>query len=170
MRFKVFTFAAAIGFAVAAGTSPAQALDPLTGTYGGKLKCKGYTGVAPSKSTVDITIKVIDSKLGIALLVEAGATVIGAPVGALLIEDGAKPDKGKLAGVSCDVALLTPTGIHFQADATVKPESDKGTLKGTITKVIDGKADTIEQCTFSVKRTSTTLPVFEFCEVPPPVL
>jgi hypothetical protein len=158
-RFGTLAAVAALALAVAA---PALALDTLTGTYTGKMSCKGYANQAPTKSKQDITIDVIDSK-GFVLQVRAGATDVGTAVFAFKIEDAVKTDRGTFAGVDCTLTSISGDGIALRGDAVVKPGNGKATLKGSLTRQdVDGDG-LVEHCTFSVKRTSTTAPKFPFC-------
>jgi hypothetical protein len=160
MKTNVLGWMAALGFALAVGASPVQALESMSGTYAGKMSCKGYEGTAPTKGKQDITIDVIQEK-GIALRVSAG-TQLGNEVLAVLAQDAAKTDKGKIGGVDCDLNLATLTGIAIQGDVTVKAGGGKASIKGTLLRLNDA-GTVIDVCSYSVKRTSTTAPDFEIC-------
>jgi hypothetical protein len=153
----------ALALVLVLAAAPALALDDISGSYAGKMSCKGYSGGTAAKTKLDITIDVAEGK-GVALQVKAGGAQIGETIiSPILLEDAAKLDRGKLAGVDCATSFASSVGVALQADAGVKPGSEKGTLKGTLTRRSGVGAGAIDECTFSVKRTSTTVPVFELC-------
>jgi hypothetical protein len=153
------------GLALVLGTAPARALDSVSGSYAGKMSCKGYSGGTATKTKLDITIDAIDGK-GVGLQVKTAGTQIGQTIiSPLLLEDTAKLDRAKLAGVDCATSPFSSVGMALQADVVIKPGSPKGTLKGTLTRRSGEGAGSIDQCTFSVKRTSTKEPLFAFCPI-----
>jgi hypothetical protein len=151
---------AALGLVVALATS-AGAADVLTGSYAGKLTCKGLVAGAPAKTKQDITIAVSDSKIALAMEIRSGATQIGDALRGFVMDDSGKPDRAKLFAVDCDMNLVSLSNLTLIADAVAKEGSDKATLKGALTDTT-GKTQILD-CTFSVKRTSTAPPKFEGC-------
>jgi hypothetical protein len=154
-------------FAVAASalvlSAPAQAIESISGTYAGKISCKGYSGTQASKSKNDVTIEVLDSKL-LLIRVTVGAEQIGSTINSFMLEDSNKTDRGKVVGVDCSLGWPTIAGVSLEADAVVKAGSEKGTLKGTLTE--SDPMGTIDVCSFSVKRTATTAPEIPPCQFP----
>jgi hypothetical protein len=149
-----------LGFGIALATS-AGAAASLTGTYEGKLSCKGLAAGATSKTKQDITILVSESKIGIAMQITAGATQVGDPLRGFVMDDSGKPDRAKLFAVDCDMNLVQLSNLTLIGDAVAKEGNDKATLKGAITDTT-GKARILD-CTFSAKRTSTAPVKFEGC-------
>jgi hypothetical protein len=156
-----------IGFAIAAAAlalgSPAAALDDISGTYAGKMSCKGYAAGAPSKAKHDVTIEVAEGKVNL-MRILIGMNQLGSNIHFTLAEDSAKQDRGKVGGVDCTLGWLTQNGLSVQADAVVKPGSEKGTLKGEV-QHLDAEG-IVETCSFSVKRASTTPPQLGVCQFP----
>jgi hypothetical protein len=146
---------------VLALAAPAGAAEDLSGSYAGKLSCKGLANGAAEKVKQDITIDVAEDIVGFNLQIRAGATQIGDFVRGFVMDDAAKPDRAKLFGVDCDMDLVQLTNLTLIADAVAKAGSDKATLKGSLTDTT-GKTRILD-CTFSVKRTSTTAPKFQGC-------
>ena len=148
----------ALALALAA---PAGAADVLTGSYAGKLSCKGLADGVAEKTKQDITIDVTEDIVGFNLQIRAGATQIGDFVRGFVMDDSAKPDRAKLFGVDCDMNLVQLSNLTLIADAVAKAGSEKATLKGSLTDTT-GKTRILD-CTFSVKRTSVTPAKFEGC-------
>jgi hypothetical protein len=147
----------ALGLVLAA--APASALDTLTGSYEGKMTCKGIEAGSPVKEKQEIVIEVVDTK-GVALRLLSNGVQVGEVMTGRLAEDSAKADRGKLGGLSCSVDAFERLGSALVADAVVKPMSEKGSLKGSLTTL--GENGVVE-CTFTAKRTSTATPEFSFC-------
>ena len=141
--------------------APAGAAEDISGSYAGKLSCKGLANGAAAKVKKDITIDVVESVIGFSMQIREGSTLIGDFLLGFVMDDAAKPDRAKLFGVDCNMDLVQLSNLTLIGDAVAKAGSDKATLKGSLT---DTTAKTqILDCTFSVKRTSTTAPKFEGC-------
>ena len=150
--------------AVALGTgAPARAIDDMTGTYTGKMSCKGQSGINATKSKADIGIDVLDGETPLLKVTTLPVLPLGDTVELVLGEPLAKPDRAKVGGVDCDLSEASKSGIAIQADVVIKPGSDKGTLKGSLIHY-EGTLGIIDVCTFSAKRTSTTAPALAQCE------
>lgn len=156
--FGFFLAAAGLGLAVAVS---AGAAESLSGSYAGKLSCKGLVAGAAAKSKRDITIDVVDGVGFAAIQVKAGATQIGEAIRAFVMDDTGKPDRAKVFGVDCGFDVVSLENLTLIADGVAKAGSDKATLKGTLTDTTDQSQ--ILDCTFSVKRTTPTPPKFEVC-------
>ena len=163
MGLTIGRLARSLGFAsiALALATAAGAADTLTGSYEGKLTCKGLVAGAPTKTKQDITIALSENKIGFAMRINAGATQIGEALRGDVMDDTAKPDRAKLFGVDCDMDLVSLRNLTLIADGVAKEGSDKATLKGSLTDTTGGTQ--ILDCTFSVKRTSATPPKFEGC-------
>ena len=151
----------AVASASLALATSAGAAEDLTGAYAGKLSCKGLADGAAAKTKQDITIDVFESVIGVSMQIRAGATQIGDFVRGFVIDDAAKLDRAKVFGVDCDMDLVSLRSLTLIADATAKADSEKATLKGSLTDTTGGTQ--ILDCTFSVKRTSPTPSKFEGC-------
>jgi hypothetical protein len=142
--------------------APARAIDPMTGSYAGKLSCKGYAGGTPSKSKHDATVVVVEGKT-IRLLVTADGAPFGDTVSVFRLAHATKLDRAKIQGLDCPSTNSSSLSLTIEGDVVIKPGSEKGTIKGSlIRRDTLGMPAAIEVCTFTVKRTSTELP-----EVPP---
>jgi hypothetical protein len=162
---------ASLAAAALIGTgAPARAIDNLTGTYTGKLACRTYEpGEKPAKSKRDVTIEVVDNAQDplVYLRISAGVAPIGETIHVSRYPD-AKPDRVKLAGADCSFDVYSQTGVALQAEAAIPSGSEKGTLKGTLSRQTEAPP-ALEICTFSAKRTATEPPTgINVCFVPPP--
>jgi hypothetical protein len=147
--------------ALALSAAPARALESLSGAWTGKLSCKGSAAGNATKSKRDLTLRIVDGE-GVQMTVAADGAVIGETVRVFLAEDAAKTDRGRFAGVSCDLDAFSLQGLSISADAVVKTGSGKGSLKGTLYRV-SPMGVVLEDCTFSAKRTDALPPKIEFC-------
>jgi hypothetical protein len=148
---------------------PARAIDDLTGTYAGKLACRTYEpGEKPAKSKRDVTIEVADIAEDplVYLRIFAGAAPFGETIHVSRYPD-AKPDRVKLAGADCSFDVYSQEGVALQAEAAIPSGSEKGALKGTLSRQTQ-EPPALEICTFSAKRTATEPTGIEVCFVPPP--
>jgi hypothetical protein len=148
--------------AALAAAAPARAIDPMTGSYAGKLSCKGYAGGTPSKSKHDATIVVVEDKT-IRLRISADGAPLGDTVAVFRLANETKPDRAKIQGLDCPSSNTSPQSLTIEGDVVIKPGSEKGAIKGSLIRRDSlGMPAAIDVCTFTVKRTSTELP-----EVPP---
>ncbi len=131
----------AVGTAVFVGSNPAIARGQvstfdLTGTWVGKLTCKGMT--AGVKATVVSTpaLSVSQSGNAVGLVMDYGGGVVEQYVG-LANPDATKPlEKGELGVIRCGTDNAVGTTVAAdevgRLSAGTKPApSSKGTLKGT---------------------------------------
>jgi hypothetical protein len=154
---------AACSLGLALATS-AGAAESLTGSYAAKLSCKGVLiGGNSHKSKRDVTIEALEDEGYVWLKFGAGGGLIGETVRALVVDDGNKPERAKLAGVDCPMAVASLANVTVQADAVAKAGSEKATLKGTLVDTTLGNRVVV--CKFSAKRTSSTPPDFELCDL-----
>ena len=160
MRPRVFGFLALTAALVLSG-APVRALESLSGTWTGKLSCKGSAAGNATKSKRDLTLRIFDDE-GVQMTVSADGALIGEPVRVFLAEDAEKTDRGRFAGVSCDLDAFSLQGLSIAADAVVKAGSGKGSLKGTLYRV-SPMGVVLDDCTFSAKRTDALPPKIEFC-------
>ena len=140
MGLTIGRLARSLGFAsiAVALASAAGAADNLSGTYDGKLSCKGLVAGAPTKTKQDITIAVSENKIGFAMRIDAGATQIGQALRGDVMDDTAKPDRAKLFGVDCDMNAVSLSNLTLIADAVAKEGNEKATLKGSLTDTTGG--------------------------------
>jgi hypothetical protein len=161
MRLRTLaTGAVALGLGMALATS-AGAADDLTGTYEGKLSCKGLVAGAATKSKRDVTILVSEGKVGTSINVAADGASLGNPLFAFVMDDTGKADRARVFGVDCELDAIARSDLTIIADGVAKEGSEKATLKGTITDTT--ARGQILSCTFSVKRTSAAPPTIVGC-------
>jgi hypothetical protein len=142
-------------------SAPARALDSLSGTWTGKLSCKGSLAGNATKSKRDLVVRIVDGE-GVQMALSADGVSMGETVRVFHAEDAEKTDRAKLAGVSCDLQASSLEGLSLSADAVIKPGSAKGSLKGSL-YTVEPMGGALDDCTFSAKRTDVTTPKIEFC-------
>ena len=143
-------------------SSPAGAIDNLTGSWTGKLSCKGYAGGAPSKTKHDVAISVVQTK-GARLRFTADGVALGDTVLLYLIADEAKADRAKIQGLDCVSNFESGVSLAMEADVAIKPGTEKGTMKGSLIRRDATGVGVIAVCTYTVKRVSTELPEVPTC-------
>jgi hypothetical protein len=151
----------ALAVALALSAAPARAVESLSGTWTGKLSCKGTAAGNATKSKRDLTLRIVDGE-GVQISVLADGAVIGETVRVFLAEDAEKTDRGRIAGVSCDLDAFSLEGLSLSAEVVVKAPSGKGSLKGALYR-LEPMGTVLEDCTFSAKRTDALPPKIEFC-------
>ena len=132
LAFAATALGLGIGIATASG-----AAENLTGSYAGKLTCKGLVAGATAKTKQDITIEVSESPIAVAMQINAGATQIGDFIRGFVMDDSGKPDRAKVFGVDCDMDPVSLRSLTLIADAVAKADSEKATLKGSLTDTTD---------------------------------
>jgi hypothetical protein len=140
--------------ALAAG--PASAIESLTGSYTGKLKCTGTDNGAPVKTTTTVTVTVSDGGAeGIAVNVPGGGGIYFG----FSVADTAKPLTGHVTGATCGEIEAEPLlggALHLDVVTKAAP-STKASMKGSII-LMDDEGNDATACTLNVKRTDTTAP------------
>jgi hypothetical protein len=142
----------AIGLGSVLSAAPALAVESLSGTWEGSLKCQTLDSGTTTKSKVDQTVVIGDSgKDGIRVhLVSTKGVFEG-----FVVADGNKPANGQISVVRCDFDSTDPTlfGGVLQADVKTKAGDEKASLKGDLL-FMDEENGIIESCSVSVKRVS----------------
>ena len=160
MKLRLSGLAGLVGLTLLAG-SPARAVENLTGTYEGKLKCNGTDGGITSKVKQDVTVEVLDSGAsGLTFdIVSVQDTIVS-----FVVADSKKPEKGVLAGASCSYDATNLTGAVVRLDVSSKAGSDKAELKGTVL-FSNSADDSTAECTLEAKRVSTAEPSVNLCVI-----
>jgi hypothetical protein len=141
--------------------SPAAALDDATGTYTGKMKCEYLDAGNPLKEKHNVTVRLVEDGNGERLGLDTdGGTFVSTTIGQV-IDSTDKPDRGKYSGLSCTLNPVSLNGSSVHADLTIKPGSEKGSIKGTVHV---HQPETAGFCTFSAKRTATVAPSVFLCK------
>jgi hypothetical protein len=138
--------------------APAAGLESLSGSYEGKLVCKGVVAGDFDKQKTDVEVGIFDDGAG-------GLTLSITDVGTLLgfaLTDTSKPETGTLSAVDCSLDVVTLTGAALHAEVKVKAGSDKASLKGTLTRMNEGGAQS-GLCQLDAKRVSTIAPKLPGC-------
>jgi hypothetical protein len=139
--------------------APARAVEDLTGTYEGKLRCNTTTDGVPSKTRQDVSVEVVDA--GTRGVLFEVVTVEDRIVG-LVIEDAQKAENGFLPAASCDYEAFDQVGVVARLAVHTKAGAEKASLKGTLLRSNIDTA-TSSSCTLDVKRVSTVVPEIEPC-------
>lgn len=155
----------ALGTLALAVGLPAAALDNLSGTYEGKLRCRQtVAGVTTKSKQAAVVLVDQDMDGSLALDVSASGVPLAGVIFGRVVPDATRPNRGSLAAVECGLDVLSELGAMIHADAVVKPGSAKGSLKGTLID-LDASGSTVRLCTFKVKRTSTVTPPMSLCAI-----
>jgi hypothetical protein len=160
---NVRSVAIGIGLCSLVSAAPAGAVQNLTGTYLGKIRCESLAaGGVPDRSKQDVTVEIVHDGAG-----DASVEVVGFSVEAWIghvVSVGAKPDIGILSAASCGFASpLALSGGVLQGPVKTKTGSDKASIRFVVT-VFD-EANLAQTCLVTAKRTSTTEPTLPDCVV-----
>lgn len=149
---------ACAGLALLLG-APARAIENLSGTYEGKLRCETTTAGITSKSKQDVTVEVVDSGSSRVTFEVIGVEdrIIG-----LVIEDAKKAEHGILPAASCDYESFQQAGLVARLAVRTKAGTEKASLKGTLLRS-DIDTAISSRCTLDVKRVSALVPDIEPC-------
>jgi hypothetical protein len=139
--------------------APARAIEKLSGTYEGKLRCETTTGGTTSKTRQDVTLQVVDLGDDGVLFEMVGIEdrIVG-----LLIGDAEKAENGVLPAASCDYEAFDQVGSVARLAVRTKAGTDKASLKGTVLRS-NIETGTSSSCTLDVSRVSTEVPEIAPC-------
>jgi hypothetical protein len=137
-----------------AAAAPAAAVESLTGTWEGTLKCRALNGASVLKSKVPVTLEIVDSGPGgfQAQLVSTDLIFVG-----FVVPESATSDKGAASGLTCGLSYDDLDGATLQANVKTKAGSEKASMKGRVTRMGAVQGLTSD-CTLTAKRTSATEP------------
>jgi hypothetical protein len=142
--------AALAALLLAAG--PAFALDDLTGTYEGTIRCESTDASDTERSTLDAALYVDDANDG-----NAFAYLNNSGLVFRLGVVSPTSDAGALGGPSCTMSS-TVGGFLLWASVKAKAGSEKASLRGEVIATNVGAASHLVQvCRLSLKRTSTKI-------------
>jgi hypothetical protein len=158
MRLQIPLLGVCAGLAMLLG-APARAVEDLSGSYEGKLRCNTTTDGLTSKTKQDVSVKVVDSGIRGVLfeVVAVEDRIVG-----LVIEDAEKAENGILPAASCDYEAFDQVGVIARLAVHTKVGTEKASLKGTLLQQNIDTA-TSSSCTLDVKRVSTVVPEIEPC-------
>lgn len=145
------------GLGLLAGV-PAAALESASGSYEGKLVCKGIDGGEHGKTKQDVEIGIFDDGAG---GVEMQLSSVGT-FGGFLLTDTRKPETGTLSAVDCTLSLPGLIGAALQAEMKVKAGSDKASLKGSLVRM-DKAGAASALCQLKAERVSPIPPKLLAC-------
>jgi hypothetical protein len=159
MNARNAILATLLGSALSA--APASAVESLTGTWEGTLKCQTLDSGNVTKSKVDQTVVIQDGGVkGIGLnLVSTKGTFFG-----FVVADGKKAENGQLSAASCAFNAPALAGGVLQADLKTKSGDVKASLKGDLL-LMDEDNGIIESCSISVKRVSLEGAAIPLCKI-----
>ena len=137
---------------------PAGALESASGSYEGKLVCKGIEGGERVKAKVELQIGIIDDGVeGIAMEIDTFGRFDG-----FLLTDTRKPETGTLSAVSCPLTVTSRTGRVLHAEVKIKAGTDKATLKGKLIRMdFPGEASAL--CELKAERVASLPPNLPVC-------
>lgn len=140
----------AIGLCSVLSAAPALAVEPLTGTWEGSLKCQTLDSGTVTKPKSDQTVIISDG--GVDGLLMNLVSTKGIFEG-FVVADGKKPANGQISAASCDFSNDNLIGGVLQADVKTKAGDEKASLKGELLLMHEVNG-IIESCSISVKRVS----------------
>jgi hypothetical protein len=140
--------------------APASAVESLTGTWEGVLRCEVLDSGATSKSKVATTVQIVDEGPGVSIeIVSTDYLFVG-----FVVAQGAKPEKGVLSAASCAFGWDNLDGGTLQGDVRVEAGGAKASLRAQLT--IMGRVQEIARsCTLTAKRVNTAAPDIIACAV-----
>ena len=144
-----------------AGSERAVAVESLTGTYDVAISCKALDSGVRGKIKESSEIEILDDGAGTVFIDWPGFFEFRT----FLVAENAKPERGGIAGVNCNLSFDTLDGAALVADVKTKVGSTAASLKGTLTVQHPGDA-AMFTCKIKGKRTSTTISKFAICPVP----
>jgi hypothetical protein len=140
--------------------APAGAIESVSGSYEGKLICKGVAAGDFVKEKTDVEIGIADDGAGNLILSVSGIGIFeGFVLGSMR-----KPETGTLSGVSCTLGIVDLAGAAFHAEVKVKAGSAKASFKATLTRMDLGEGRSA-LCTLKAKRVSTIEPMLIVCDI-----
>ena len=154
-RFAVVALATLL---LSIGPSPARAFD-ATGTWVGKWSCKDFDGQKGTDGNAESTLLITQTGTAMAIDLDAGFYRYNGNA----IPDGAKPEKGEAALLSCAIDDQPLTGALSELMRfafKTKSGSVKATLKGVSIFQLGAVVGT---CKYSFKRTSDVDPNVSAC-------
>jgi hypothetical protein len=139
--------------------APARALENLSGTYAGKLRCTTTAGGITSKTRQEVSVEVLDEGLrGVTFeVVTLEDRIVG-----LVIEDALKAESGILPATSCDYEAFDQVGLVARLAVQTKAGTEQARLKGSLLRSNIDTA-TSSSCTLDVRRVSAEVPELEPC-------
>jgi hypothetical protein len=153
--------APAISFALCGflAAAPAAAVESLTGTWEGTLKCQTTDSGIRTKTKVDQTVAIED--LGVDGVTMQLVSTEGVFNG-FVVADEKKAENGVLSAVSCNFSDQTFAGGVLNVEVKTKTGDPKASLKGDLILMND-EEDVARTCQLSVKRVSQTAPKILGC-------
>lgn len=156
MRSFASSFAVALALAAA---GPASAVESLVGTYEVKLSCRGQELGAAVHTRRTLAMRVISIDVGVVeldFLDGAERQYTDLPFFVHVAPETAKPERGILSGVSCDLSPGKGAGATLSSAVVTETGGDKVSLRGTL--VVLGAEDGSQVCTLKAKRSSPDVP------------
>jgi hypothetical protein len=141
----------------ALAAAPAAALESASGSYEGKLKCKGLDTGSAEKTKQDVEVGVFDEAGSILMNIEGVGTFFG-----FLLTNTSKPETGTFSAVSCALSAVSQTGQALHADVKINAGSEKGSLKGKLIRM-DVQGEEASLCELKVDRVSALAPKLSSC-------
>jgi hypothetical protein len=151
----------ALALALLVFASPASALENLTGTWEGVLKCRTLDGGETGKTKEAVTLEVVDSGVGGLQMELLGTDLLF--IGFTVAESG-NAQKGVLSSASCGFAFDNLDGGTLQADVKTKAGSPKASLKARLS-LMTAAQGIARSCTLNAKRVNDAQPDIIGCAI-----
>ena len=136
----------------------AAAVENLTGGYDVDISCKALNSGVRGKLKETSDIEILDDGSGIVFIDWPGFFEFRT----FLVPEGAKPERGGLAGVNCPLAFANLDGAVLVIDVKTKMGSDAASFKGSLIVQHIGDA-AMFTCKVKGKRFQTTISKFPIC-------
>ena len=151
--------AATYGLGMLLAAAPALAVESLTGTWEGTMKCAGLDNGAPAKRKQAVTIEILDDG-------DEGVLVEIVPLAqrfvGFVVAASPMPQAGILSAASCSFDVPGYRGDMIQGPVKTKPGSDKAAMK-LVFLTMDEEVNAALVCRVSAKRTATAPPAIDAC-------
>jgi hypothetical protein len=147
------------GLFLLSALQPAAAVESLTGTWEGVLRCEVLDSGETTRSKVAVTLEIEDDGPG-GVRIEILSTdylFVG-----FVVAQAEKPEKGVLSAASCAFGWDNLDGGTLQGDVRVKAGGGKTSLRAQLS-IMGLVQELARSCTLTAKRVNTAEPDVTSC-------